>query len=48
MIGTSSLLISINALSMPFMYNAANKCSTVETFTPKLFSKVVHSLADGH
>ena len=43
--GISGLLISINALSTPVMYSAASKCSTVETDTPNLFSKVVQSLA---
>ena len=45
-IGTSSPSISIIALSIPAIYKAASKCSTVETFTPCLFSSVVHNLAE--
>ena len=46
MIGTSSLSISIIALSIPLMYKAANRCSTVETLTLNAFSSVVHNLAE--
>ena len=46
MIGTSGALISIKALSMPVMYSAANKCSTVDTLTLKLFLIVVQSFAE--
>ena len=45
-IGTSSLLISINTLSISAIYNAAKRCSTVETLTPKSFSNVVHSFVE--
>ena len=45
MIGTSSPLISIIALSISEKYKAANKCSTVETLTPLLFFKVVQSFS---
>ena len=38
--------ISIVTLSIPAIYIAANKCSTVETLIPNLFSKVVQSLAE--
>ena len=40
-IGTSSLSISIKALSIPNPNNAPIKCSIVETFTPNSFSTVV-------
>ena len=40
-IGTSSLSISINALSIPNPNNAHIKCSIVETLTPNSFSIVV-------
>ena len=40
-IGTSSLSISINALSIPRPNNAPIKCSIVETFAPNSFSTVV-------
>ena len=45
-IGTSSLSISINTLSIPKMYKDASKCSTVETLTPNSFCNVVQSFAE--
>ena len=45
-IGISSLSISIVTLSMPQIYSAASKCSTVETFLPNLFSRVVQRVAE--
>ena len=42
-IGTSSLSISINALSIPSPNNAPIKCSIVETLIPNSFSIVVLS-----
>ena len=40
-IGTSSLSISISALSIPKQNNAPIKCSIVDTFAPNSFSIVV-------
>ena len=45
-IGISSLSISIVTLSMLQIYSAASKCSTVETFLPNLFSRVVQRVAE--
>ena len=44
-IGTSLLLISITALSIPNINNAPIKCSIVETLTPKSFEIVVQKFA---
>ena len=37
---------SIVTLSISPTYNAANKCSTVDTSPPFLFFKVVHNIAE--
>ena len=49
-IGTSSLLISINALSIPNPNKAPIKCSIVDTLIPNsfdivVFSKVLHTFS---
>ena len=44
-IGTSSLSISIKALSIFFPNKAAIKCSIVDTLTPNSFETVVFKVA---